>query len=73
MDAWETFSPNNVSILLRGNKERRFTPSQIDFIEPEIDGKLIIPDENWSTIVSGGSDFVVDNTLTVMVTVEFLT
>jgi len=34
-----------VSILLRGNEERRFTPSQIDFIEPEIDGKLIIPDK----------------------------
>jgi len=63
-----------VTVLMDNETERRFVPSNVIFeaSEKAIGGKLTLADENWEQILNGQSPIVINNTLTAIVTVEFL-
>ena len=57
------------------NRERKFSPMRVIFEDPEkaIGGKLTIGRESWEDIVQGRSSIVNrNNTMTIIVTIEFL-
>jgi len=64
-----------VVILMRGiPSERKFTTCKVVFEESEkaIGGKLTLDTENWAQVVGGQCPLVIDDTITALVTVEFL-
>jgi len=56
------------------NRERKFSTMRVIFEAPEkaIGGKLTIADERWEDVISGKSVIVNQNTITVIVSIEFL-
>jgi len=64
-----------VSVTMAGDlPERRFVPSNVIFeaSEKAIGGKLTLNDENWEQIINAKSPIIHQDTLTAIVTVEFL-
>jgi len=56
------------------NRERKFSTMRVIFEAPEkaIGGKLTLSDEKWEDVISGRSVIVHQNTITVIVAIEFL-
>jgi len=64
-----------VAVTMSGEQsERKFVPSNVIFeaSEKAIGGKLTLNDENWEQIITGKSPIIHNDTLTAIVTVEFL-
>jgi len=56
------------------NRERKFSTMKVIFEAPEkaIGGKLTLANEKWEDVIKGNSPIVNTNTITVIVTIEFL-
>jgi len=56
------------------NRERKFSTMRVIFEAPEkaIGGKLTLQDETWEQVIRGESPIVYQNTITVIVSIEFL-
>jgi len=56
------------------NRERKFSTMRVIFEAPEkaIGGKLTLQDETWDQVIQGQSPIVYQNTITVIVSIEFL-
>jgi len=56
-------------------RERRFSTMRVVFESPDkaIGGKLTIGNESWEEVISGESPIVAQNTITLIISIEFLT